>query len=218
MSDGGYIDVPAVCPNCETIFPSGVRIGCTVADAKLHSNLSNCPTCEAPATVASGLFVATTDAIAVISRPDSTRAMIEAFQAVTEKLRTGAITKQAAIKQAQAIGPRYAEIIDSFASQGLSALAVLAGMLSLYLRWEGNKSSSEFEEEFLEAVTKQTFVPKDISDRESIQTKSAGPANEKTKSKSPAIKGRRHRRLEVRKECRQNLIQRRREFGGARRR
>lgn len=218
MSGRGYIDVPAFCPNCETIFPSGVRIGANVADANVHSNLSNCPTCEAPASAAIGLFGATTDAIAVISRPDSTREMIEAFQAVTEKLRTGEITEQEAINQADAIGPRYAEIIDAFASQGPSALSLLAAMLSLYLQRDGNKSSSEFEEELIEAVTKQIFVPKDISDNESFRNESAVPAKEKVKSKSPAIKERGHRRREVRKQRRQNLIQRRREFGGARRR
>ena len=218
MSDRGYIDVPAFCRKCQTIFPSGVRIGANVADANVHSNLSTCPTCEAPASVASRLLGATTDAIGVISGPDSTPAMIEAFQAVTEKLRTGEITTQKAIKQAEVIEPRYGEIIDAFASQGLNALPMLGGMLSLYLRWEGNKSSSEFQEELLEAVTKQTFVPKHISENGRIQNKSPAPAKEKTKSKLPAIKDGPHRRVQARKKRRQNLIQRRREFGGARRR
>jgi hypothetical protein len=208
--------IPAQCPRCQAIFPTPISIS-NSSNIELRNNITNCPVCGfSEAKIAEGVFSATRDAIEVISGPDSTRAMVEALKQVAERLKQGKITKEEAVKQAEEISPRYAALVNAFASQGIAALGLLIMMFALYLQWEGNNSTEEFQNKLLDAVTQQTFLMKEVSNKQSVDRESRKPTAKKSKPKPTALKNKSTRRSQVRKERRERLIERRKSFGGAR--
>jgi hypothetical protein len=152
----------------------------------------------------------------VSSYPESTYAVIQALKALAEQAAEGRISSKEAIKQAGDLSPRYAALMESFAKLGLPGLALLVAIITVYLQYEGNSSSTDDLHNILNAVTEQTLVLKEHHYEQQIQKKRTAPASHKAKYKQPLHKNPSKRRAQVNKERRAELKKRRMEFGGAR--
>jgi hypothetical protein len=105
---------------------------------------------------------ATKDTIEVLYGPDSTRAMAAALKAIAERVRTGELSREEAVRQAADISPKYAALLDTCIKIGIPAVALLVSIIALYLQYEGNRSSSLEANKLLDEVTKQTHLLKDM--------------------------------------------------------
>jgi hypothetical protein len=210
--------LPAYCPRCQIVFPSPINVT-NAKNITVRNSGTNCPRCGGYAELASGVFNATQDAIEVLSGPDSTRAIVEAFKGITERLKQGEISKDQAIKEAEEISPKYATVLAAFTGGGATALNMLISLLTIWLmihlQEQGDKSSTEQAEKLLNAVTQQTYVLEEIK-KQGAQTHSDKPTNLKSPKKAAAVEHKNNRRSQVRKERRDRLIERRKSFGGAR--
>lgn len=154
---------------------------------QISGNTVNCPVCGNPqAQISDGVYRATKDAIEVLSGPDSTRAMVEAFKALAERLKSGEISQPEAVKEAETISPRYAALLDTFIRIGLPSLAVLVAIIGLYLQYHGGKSSSDDAKKMLDAITRQTFVMEGIANKQRVEQKGHIPASKKAKPREQA--------------------------------
>jgi hypothetical protein len=211
--------IPAFCPNCRSIFPvrgieirKGVRVG-------FWNSKTNCPVCGfEEAAISNGVYGVIDTAVEVLHGSGQTRAMAEALKLLAEQIIAGQISNNDAVKKAEEISPRYASLLDSFSKFGLSGLALLVAIITMYLQFEGNRSSSEDEKKIVNAIVEQTFVLKDINDKQRIDTKGAAPPDKKSEGKSATANDPSHRRTKVNKDRRDDLKDRRREFGQSRRR
>jgi hypothetical protein len=209
--------LPAYCPNCHSIFPFhriALGDGATVG---VENIATNCPVCGfVGARISDGIYRATQQAVELLSGPESSRAMLEALQAVAERLKAGEISKEQAKKEAEAASRRYGALLDLFSPHGIAALTLLITLIGLYLQYESTKSSEETTKKIVDAITEQTFVIKDIADKQRVERQRATPSNQKTKPKSSTVRRKLKRRTEVYKERRTCLKQKRLTFGGAR--
>jgi hypothetical protein len=211
-------DFPAYCPNCKSIFPfRGFRIEEANVKVTFIDSKTTCPICgNLEAKISDGTYQANSTAIQVLSAPESTLAIIEAFRLLAEQAASGQISKTEAIQKANDLSPKYAALIDQFAKLGLPGLALLVAIIALYLQFEGNKSSSEDSKKILDAITGQTLVLKDKHYEPHIDQKGGGPAYKEPKQKLSAGKRPSGRRSDVNKERRKALKSRRDAFGRTR--
>lgn len=210
---------PAYCPNCKSIFPFhgiGVANNAT-ATITLRGNKTNCPVCGfRQAQISDGIYQANSSAIQVLSAPESTYAIIEALKALAEQAAKGQISTEEAIQKAGDLSPKYAALMEAFAKLGLPGLALLVMIITMYLQYEGNKSSADDLHNILNAVTEQTLLLKEQQYEQQIKKKSTAPATHKAKQKPSLHKYPSSRRAQVNKERRERLINRRIAFGAAR--
>jgi hypothetical protein len=135
--------VPAFCPRCKSIFPGPISVG-PGSSIGVTNVLTNCPICGfEEAKISDGVYRARQDAMEIILASDSTHEILETLRTLAERLSSGAIDKTVALEQARELPPKYAALFETFATLGLPALALLIAMISAYLQYEGNKSSSE---------------------------------------------------------------------------
>jgi hypothetical protein len=209
--------LPAYCPNCQSIFPFyGIKLG-EGATIGIGNVATNCPVCGSKhARVSEGVYQANSTAIQVLSAPESTYAIIEALKVLAEQAAKGQISKEEAIQKAGDLSPKYAALMEAFTRLGLPGLALLVTIITVYLQYEGNKSSADDLHNILNAVTEQTLVLKEHHYEQKIQKKSTAPATHKAKQKSSLHKDPSSRRAQVNKERREKLTNRRIAFGGAR--
>ena len=171
---------------------------------EFENSKTNCPLCGfKEARIPDGLYQANTTAIQVLLSPGNSQELIEAFQKLARRVATGQISSDQGIKEAGSLSPRFAEVMEKFAKLGLPGLALLLAIVTLYLQYEGNKSSSEALNNILTAITEQTLVLRDCC---YVQQKSVA-----------AVRHSFGRRAEVNKQRRIALKVRRQFFGRARR-
>jgi hypothetical protein len=80
-------DVPAVCDNCGTVFPSGIYASDGATAITLEGNRSRCPVCGHWARVPDGLFNFLDNTIEVVQAPDQTMDDLSRFGAILRNLR-----------------------------------------------------------------------------------------------------------------------------------
>lgn len=211
---------PAYCPKCKSIFPCNNFIGIegnASVTVDLKNNKTNCPICGyAHAKITDAVYSANSTAISVLSAPESSRPIIEAFKELVEKAATGKISSAEAVTQAEKISPKYASVVENFAKLGLPGLMLLAAVITAYLQYDGNVSSSKSADAILNAITQQTLVLKNQHYIPSVESQGAHKPNAKPKQKSSLEKYPSQRRKHVRSERRYALKVRREAFGGSR--
>ena len=125
----------------------------------MSGSVTDCPRCGATARFADGIFSEYgRGRLEIISGPAETREIFQQLYGVAQKARSGEISKQEAINQARAIDPRLGGIVERFLLLGLPALAVLASLIGVYLQFQGNRSTAEFEREALRLLERQTLA------------------------------------------------------------
>jgi len=209
--------LPAYCPKCHSIFPFRLIEIAEGSGVSLTNIGTNCPVCGFEgARVSDGIYRTTKNAIELLSGPDSTRIMLEALKALTERLAAGEITKDEALREATELSPKYAELINLFTTLGIPTLALLVAIITMYLQYEGNKSSSEDAKKLLDEITEQTIVLKDVMHENRIKYESGRPSGKEPQRESSSGKNPSNRRAQVNKERRKRLKERRCVFGPAR--
>jgi hypothetical protein len=148
----------ASCPDCGAVFPVPNLLEGT---AQFIGSRTRCPNCGSrQARINDGLYKATRGTAELLSGPESTRATIEAFNALMQRLRDGEISNEEALKEAAEIAPKYALLLKEWLPLGLATIGLLVALLQAYLQYEGNKSSSEDSKKIWNAINELTFVMK----------------------------------------------------------
>jgi hypothetical protein len=206
---------PAYCPNCKSVFPfHGVAVG---SDAQVRigfeSVRTNCPVCGyKSAQVSDAIYSANSSAFTVLSAPESSRAVIEAFKAIVEQAAHGRLSATEATQKAAQLSPKYASALEKFLILGAPGLMLLLQLIQIYLQYVGNKDS----EKFLQAITEQTFVLKNNHYVGSVERHRSQPPHVKSNKKPSLKKHPSNRGAQVRKQRREMLRTRREAFGSAR--
>jgi hypothetical protein len=163
-----------------------------------------------------GFYLAINDTVELLAGPDSSRGMVEALKAITERLKAGTISKDQALEDATNISERHADILRTFLPLGIAGLTVLLTIIQIYLAIQGASSSSVDAQKLLDAVNQQTIVVKEIANQQRVLGHEKSPSADKTKTEKLAIKDKAHRRTQVHKQRRESLKIRRLAFGCAR--
>ena len=160
--------LPAYCSNCSSVFPfKGIHVsGPGTVQLSMWNNTVNCPVCGNPkAVISEGIFNVTNETIEIVSAPEITRAMLAALKKISEQAATAEISEEQALKQARAISPRYAGVLEKAFKFGLPTVALLATIINGYITYEGQKASAISSEKLLSAVTEQTYEIKNIKNK-----------------------------------------------------
>ena len=182
----------------------------------ISDSATNCPVCGFQyAKISDGVYRATKDAFELISGPDSTREILEILRILAERLSSGEIDSAQAIKQARDISPKYAALFEVFTNLGLPALALLIALITAYLQYEGNKSSSEDAKKIFDAITEQTFTI-NIEGQSGVDKTRGAPSHKKTVGKTASVKRPSSRRADVNHQRRVALKKSREAFGQSR--
>lgn len=213
--------LPAFCPNCKSIFPfRGIGLGEGVTIG-LENIATNCPVCGfGNAKVSDGIFRATKDAVELVSGPEITRELLEALHKLTQRLSAGEIDKVEAIREASALSSKYATLLATFANLGVPALSLLVALISAYLQYDNNQSTGEDAKKLLQAITEQTFSIKQALGQNGHaphmqrmnKPKQKLPTDVEKPRKAPAKVAPSQRRIEVNRQRRSALKERRHIF------
>jgi hypothetical protein len=191
--------LPVFCPKCQSIFPSRAfdLSRALIGRLELSGCTEPCPVCGfSRAEIGDGVFTVRMGLIEVVTAPDITRQMIEAFREIAERAASGKISKEEAVSEALHISPAFSNLIDNVYTKGSVFLTLLFSFLSLYLQYVGNTSSSADNEKFLQAINTQTlrlesFFSEVSQQREqkSVEQERDRPSEAKaTKKPSPTIR------------------------------
>jgi hypothetical protein len=209
--------VPGYCPHCGHIFDGrgGIHIE-GGSNITFIGNSVTCPNCGRMANLVDGTFNERGHGLELVSGPPLTRAILEQLQEIARKARTSEITPEAALKQIEAIDPSLGGLLRRVPYVQL--LSVMLSLIALYIAFEGNRSSSEFQNEAINLLRRQTDAVEIIAGR-SIQERDSGGetgrdrnAEAETLKKRMALKSPSKRRAEVNKERRDALKRRRLAF------
>src|SRR5262249_43210608 len=157
-------------------------------ELELSGNTEPCPVCGySDAVIAEGIFRTEQDTIEVLSADETNRAMLKAFLRIARQAADGTLSEKDAIKQAEAVSPKFGKIFENAFKYGLPALMAVVGIASLVLVFYGQFRSAKSANDLLQAVIENTYVLKEIKDQK-VQGQSANPAETKTDQKSSTIK------------------------------
>jgi hypothetical protein len=181
--------VPAHCPKCGSIFPAPVEIG--EGAFMSFSNVGmTCPVCGNPnAVVSEGLYTTANNAVRMLSGPDFSRQTLKIFQEITKQFTDGSISKDEAQRQARSISPQLESLFNKFSTFGMPALMLLIALISLYLQYEGNNSSSEDSKRLLDAVLSHPYSVQELQDKNRIDQKAQSPPESKTVNEPSPVNG-----------------------------
>jgi hypothetical protein len=179
--------LPVQCPKCKTIFPSHAKF-LPAIELELSGNTEPCPVCGySDAVIAEGIFRTGQDTIEVLSADETNRAMLEAFLRIASQATAGTLSEKDAIKQAEAVSPKFGKIFENAFKYGLPGLGLLLTIANVIVAFHGQDRSARSASDLLQAVIEQTYVLKEIKDQK-VQGQSANPPKAKTDQKSSTIK------------------------------
>jgi len=176
-----------------------------------------CPVCGNPnAVVSEGLFTTANNAIRMLSGPDFSRQNLKIFQDITKQFTDGSISKDEAQRQARNISPQLESLFDKFSTFGMPALMLLVAIISMYLTYEGNKSSSQDSRKILEALLSHPYSVQEFQDKNRIDQKGQSPTEPKTVNEPSPVNSATKRQPSNRQKMRIARALHRRQFAPAR--
>jgi hypothetical protein len=228
---GAEVQFPARCtnPSCRTIFPSGFGASGNVSEIGLVGNSAQCPVCSSQAKVVDGVFNVRDSIVEIISAPESTREILQAFLGIAQQVTEGKISQQEAVEQAGKLGPKFRYLMKLIAGS-VGAAALVVSLVALHLQGEANQLTREANQLAREASQSSSEDTKKVLDvlgsvdgrLNKIQTDNNADAarSDHTKAKAqvkaaPVVE-KPSRRTQVNHERRKRLKQRREQYGGSR--
>src|ERR1017187_6199429 len=103
--------LPALCPRCKAVFPfHGIKVTSpSQVVMTLKGNKTNCPNCGYDqAEISDAVYSANSSVVTVLSAPENSRSIIEAFFAIVEDAAKGRISPAEATQKAENLSPQYA--------------------------------------------------------------------------------------------------------------
>ncbi|MER8753533.1 hypothetical protein NKH57_30790 [Mesorhizobium sp. M1050] len=214
-------NLPGYCPSCGTIFsvPNIVGGGGNVRITMI-GNVINCPNpkCGKTARLADGEFNINANEASLISGPPLTRTILNQLQNISNRAKAHEITPEEAVEQVAQIAPELGRVMERAITLGLPILSFLVALIALYLQYEGNRSSDEFETAALSLMARQTqavevlATSKKDEPNNRVDDKGSNPAKAKADKKSVTVKSPSKRRNHINDERRRKLIEQRKDF------
>lgn len=223
------VAIPAYCTHCGLVFRRHnlVALG-GGAVVTMSDNVTSCPRCGHDAKIVDGSFDILNGTLQLISGPDITRDILASFRDLADRAQKNEISPEQAVVAATELNPILGDIMAQFMKIGLPILGLLVSLISLYLTVDGNTSSGEFQRELLQLERNQTDVLRRLErqstqqsseqrkSQEKIKSVRANPAKPKAEKQALVCRQASERRAKVNKQRREELLQRRRDFGGSR--
>jgi hypothetical protein len=127
--------LPALCPNCKTIFPSQ---NYNFGSSRFYSrdNEETCPHCHFEhAKLSDGLFDLTGEAVKALNAPDITHAMLVTIHRIADAVMTDELTHDQAIAEIEKVRPSLANYLSKahklFGPTGMTYLTFALGIAAL---------------------------------------------------------------------------------------
>ena len=158
------MSIPVHCPNCGFNFTSRALNIENAQNVTLVGNTETCPSCGQMANLQDGTYDFIGTVIAAVRAPGVMREDVKAFQTVVNAAKSGKISDQEAIRQARAINPTFAALLE-FAntnSNGLTLLlTILIFLINLYTAYSADSSTEQAHSDLInqtQMISKQTDV------------------------------------------------------------
>jgi hypothetical protein len=211
--------IPGYCPHCGAVFDGrgGIHIGNSTG-VVTSGNRMTCPRCGRLANLVDGTFNAKDKKLELVSGPPLTRAVIGKLEEIARQAKAHEITAEEAVKQIAEVDPVLGRLISRYMVTGLPLLALIVSIIALYLQYQGNIASDEFERKALLLMERQVQATEMLSGSKhqqsdsSVNQKGEGPSEAQANQKSMAVKRPSHRRKDVNAARRKAHIERRRAF------
>jgi hypothetical protein len=128
--------LPAFCPRCKSVFPSkSYNFGSSYVYAR--DNEEVCPVCESEhAKLSDGLFDLSREAVAVLTAPEMTFAMLSAIKDVADQLSDRRVNEADAVRRLRQVSPTFGAIAGRALQIGTAALTLMVAMAALYVSYE----------------------------------------------------------------------------------
>ncbi len=212
--------IPGYCTHCGHIFEGQGEIQIEHSfDVTLSDNRMTCPKCGKLARLVDGTFNERGFGLELVAGPPLTRAILDKLQELARKAESQEISPEEIIEQSETIDPKLAGALRSVPLA--SVASILIALVALYLSYEGNRSSSEFQSEALSILKRQAVAVEDMAESSrqpqeklegNLNSKRDRPANPESVTESPRVKSPSTRRRDVNKARRKSLKERRRMF------
>jgi len=124
-------DVPAICDNCGTVFPSGIFASDGATAIAFEGNRSRCPVCGEWARVPDGLFNFINDTIEVVQAPDQTVEDLQRFEAILRDLREHDASVDEVQEAIRTQVPQFASLADLLPRNRNELYAFLALLMAV---------------------------------------------------------------------------------------
>ncbi|WP_163270462.1 hypothetical protein [Chelativorans alearense] len=209
--------IPGYCPYCGFIFDGsgGIHIENSLNVTVTGSRMT-CPNCGQMAFLVDGTFSERGRGLELVSGPPLTRMILDQLQEIARKAQAQEITPEEVIQQAETIDPQLGKILKNVPLA--SVISIFIALVALYLSYEGNRSSSEFQTKALEILERQAYAVEEVArsvrssqEQEVHKTKRNRLAKPKSVKAPPSVKNSTRRR-DVNKARREALKERRRMF------
>ncbi|HEY4192469.1 MAG TPA: hypothetical protein VGM46_07465 [Mesorhizobium sp.] len=170
-----------------------------------------------------GVFNTRGGELEMVSGPPISRAILHKLEEIARRAKAHEITPEDAVKQAAEVAPVLGRIMGRFMVLGLPILTLLIALISLYLQYEGNRSSDEFESDALQLLERQVHAVELLAasankePENGVTKKSSGPTKVTPKKKPVVIKTPSKRRKNVNNARRQQHVEHKKSFPGRRR-
>ncbi|RUU85558.1 hypothetical protein EOB59_31730 [Mesorhizobium sp. M7A.F.Ca.MR.176.00.0.0] len=143
---------------------------------------------------------------------------LNALRGIVERIQRNELTPEEAVEQVAQVAPKLGRLMERSITMGLPVLSFLVALIALYLQYEGNRSSDEFETAALDLMARQTkavevlVTSKNDERKNRVDDKGRSPTKAKTGKKPVAVKSPSKRRNHVNDERRRKLVQQRKDF------
>lgn len=123
-------DIPAVCGNCGTVFPSGIYVEDGATAVMFEGNRSSCPVCGEWARIPNGLFNFVNNTIEVVQGPDQTLEDLQKFDAILRDLQDRGASADEVQETIRTQAPQFASLMDLMPRNRAELYAFLALLLT----------------------------------------------------------------------------------------
>lgn len=153
--------IPAFCQQCNIAFEDNAIV-VTNSKIDMGGSTTTCPRCGGRAKLVDGSFVEKGKGLEIVAAPPETHAVFEALFGVAEKVKSGEITDNQAVKEVEGINPELAKTFNLFVSLGIPLIGIFVAVIGFYMQAEGNASTAEFQKQSLELMNEQVELLKQL--------------------------------------------------------
>ncbi len=220
--------IPAYCPHCGYVFDGrgGIHVE-NVMNIRLSGNRISCPNCGRMANIVDGVFSDRGNGLEMVEGPPISAAVLRQIKEIAERAQRKDISKQQAVREAAAINPLLAGLLERFLVLGFAALSTFVAFLAYQLQNDAfalqvadSRASAAFYSDALDLLSRQALLHnssplENQQHNDRVKKKGEGKPEAKAHEKPPTVERQSERRKNVNRERRARLKAHRMAFGGA---